>query len=164
GGEGLPTVELIYNTSENHKLIAEAVQQMWQDTLGVEVNLLNQDWKVYLDSMNNLDYQIARSGWIGDYVDPHNFLECFVTDNGNNRTGYSSEAYDALIAEASRTQDREQRYALYQQAERILLDDCPLAPIYFYTRIYLKAPEVKGWQPNILGNIPFRRLWLEPAT
>ena len=159
-GKGLPQVELIYNTSENHKLIAEAIQQMWKVNLNVEVGLLNQDWKVYLDSMNNLDYQIARSGWIGDYVDPNNFLECFVTGGGNNRTGYASKEYDALVAEANRTLDTEARFAIFQAAERVLLEDCPLAPIYFYTRIYLKDPAVKGWQPNILGHIPFKQLYL----
>jgi len=162
-GEGLPQAELLYNTSENHKLIAEAVQQMWKVNLNVDVALVNQDWKVYLDSMNNLDYQIARSGWIGDYVDPNNFLECFLTGGGNNRTGYASEEYDALIAKANQMLDAEARFAILQEAERRLLEDCPLAPIYFYTRIYLKAPEVKGWQPNILGFIPFKQLYIEPA-
>ena len=127
----------------------------------VDVALLNQDWKVYLDSMNNLDYQIARSGWIGDYVDPHNFLECFLTGGGNNRTGYASPAYDALVAKANATLDPDARFAIFQDAERLLLEDCPFAPVYFYTRIYLKAPEVKGWQPNMLGFIPFKRLYIE---
>jgi len=160
-GEGLPPVELLYNSSENHKLIAEAVQRMWKVHLAVDVALVNQDWKVYLDSMNNLDYQIARSGWIGDYVDPHNFLECFLTGGGNNRTGYASPAYDALIAKANATLDPDARFAVFQDAERLLLEDCPFAPVYFYTRIYLKAPEIKGWQPNMLGFIPFKRLYIE---
>ncbi len=158
-GKGLPEVELLYNTSENHKLIAEAVQQMWRTNLNVHVDLVNQDWKVYLDSMNNLDYQIARSGWIGDYVDASNFLECFVTGGGNNRTGYSSPEFDALIEKARKTMDKEARFTIYQQAEAILLDDCPIAPVYFYTRIYLKSPRVRGWQPNILGFIPFKQLY-----
>ena len=164
GGAGLPPVELLYNTSENHKLIAEAVQQMWKADLNVQVSLVNQDWKVYLDSMNALDYQIARSGWIADYVDPNNFLECFLSGNGNNRTGYGSDAYDALIEKAGRTLDPQARFAVFQEAERLLLDDCPLAPVYFYTRIYLKSPDVVGWQPNILGFIPFKRLDIQPAA
>jgi len=157
-GRGLPTVELVYNTSENHKLIAEAVQQMWKVNLGVDVDLLNQDWKVYLDSMRNLDYGVARSGWIADYVDPNNFLECFLTGNGNNRTGYASEAYDALIAKANATIDPRERLAVFQEAEKLLLEDCPFAPLYFYTRIYLKSTAVHGWQPNMLGFIPFKQL------
>ena len=161
GGAGMPPVELLYNTSENHKLIAEAVQRMWKEHLGVEVQLVNQDWKVYLDSMNNLDYQIARSGWIGDYVDPNNFLECFLSNSGNNRTGYASEEFDGLLAKANRTLDETARFAVLQEAERLLLEDCPFAPVYFYTRIYLKSPEVKGWQPNILGYIPFKQLYLD---
>ncbi|MCP4640424.1 MAG: peptide ABC transporter substrate-binding protein [bacterium] len=162
-GQSLPPVELLYNTSENHKLIAEAVQQMWKEALGVEVQLLNQDWKVYLSSMTNLDYQMARSGWIADFVDPINFLECFMTGGGNNRTGWSSPAYDALIDEARRTIDPDARRAVFQKAERLLLNEAPLIPVYFYTRVYLKAPELKGLAPNLLGYINFKHLYLEPA-
>lgn len=161
GGAGLPPIELLYNTSENHKLIAEALQQMWKTNLNVEVALVNQDWKVYLESMNNLDYQIARSGWIADYVDPNNFLECFLAGNGNNRTGYASPAYDALIEKANRSLDAQERLAVFQEAEKLLLEDCPLAPVYFYTRIYLKSPRVTGWQSNILGYIPFKQLGVQ---
>jgi len=160
-GAGLPSVELLYNTSENHKLIAEAIQQMWKVNLNVRVSLLNQDWKVYLASQNNLDYQIARAGWIGDFVDPVNFLDCFETHSGNNRTGWSSKAYDGLLAEAARTADAGSRFKLFQQAERILLDEAPIIPIYYYTRVYLKSPKIKGWHSNLLGYISFKHLYLE---
>lgn len=162
-GEGFPRVELLYNTSENHKLIAEAVQQMWKEHLNVAVGLMNQDWKVYLSSMTKLDYQIARSAWIGDFVDPVNFLECFTTGNGNNRTGWASPEYDALIAESRRIQERPARYAVYQKAERILLEEAPLAPVYFYTRVYLMSPDVKGFETNLLGYMNFKRMRLEPG-
>ncbi len=163
GGEGFPKTELLYNTSEDHKLIAEAIQQMWKNNLGIEVGLLNQDWKVYLSSMTRLDYQIARSGWIADFVDPINFLECFTTGNGNNRTGWSSEAYDALIEQAGVTLDPGERLQVLEQAERILVDEVPLIPIYFYTRAYLKSPDVKGLDTNLIGYISFKRLRVEPA-
>lgn len=161
-GSGFPKVEILYNTSENHRQIAEAIQAMWRENLNIRVSLLNQEWKVYLDSMNRLDYEIARSGWIGDFLDPINFLECFTTNNGNNRTGFTSSHYDALIAEARRTPNPDQRLAVLQEAERLLLDEAPMIPLYFYTRTYLKAPEVKGLAANPLGYISFKHLRLEP--
>ncbi len=161
GGKGFPKVELLYNTSEDHRRIAEAVQQMWNEALQVDVHLLNQDWKVYLNSMNMLNYDIARSGWIGDYSDPYNFLECFLSGNGNNRTGYASEAYDRLVHKGASVMYKAGRLATYQQAEETLLADAPIIPVYFYTRPYLKSPDVKDWQPNPLGYISWKTLYLE---
>jgi oligopeptide transport system substrate-binding protein len=163
GGAGFPHVELLYNTSENHKLIAEAVQQIWKQNLKVEVSLVNQDWKVYLASQRNLDYQIARAAWIGDYVDPNTFLECFLTGGGNNNTGWSSKVYDAFLAQAQQTADPERRYDLFQQAERVLLEEAPIIPVYHYTRVYLKSPRVGGWHSNLLGYISFKQLYYEEA-
>ena len=161
-GESLPPVEILYNTSEQHKKIAEVMQQMWKKNLGVEVQLLNQDWKVYLDSTNSLDYSIARAAWIGDVVDPVNFLEMWLTDGGNNRTGYANPAYDALIQQAYAEPDPARRFALLKQAEDIVLEDLPIIPIYFYTRKYLQAPEVKGYVPNVLGYHRFQDFYIEP--
>lgn len=160
-GRGLPPVELLYNTSENHKLIAEAIQQMWKKGLNVEVSLVNQDWKVYLASQKNLDYQVARASWIGDYLDPNTFLECFLTGGGNNNTGWSNKAYDGLLEEAARTADTRRRFDLMRQAEGILLEEAPIIPIYYYTRVYLKSTAVKGWHSNLLGYISFKGLYLE---
>jgi oligopeptide transport system substrate-binding protein len=161
-GEGFPRVEILYNTSEDHKKVAEALQDMWREVLNVEVGLLNQEWKVYLNSMNQLDYDMARSGWIGDYVDPINFLECFVTGNGNNRTGFSNEEYDALIALATAEVDPRKRAALFQEAEKILLEQAPVIPIYFYTSTYLMTPALKGREPNLLGYISYKDLYFGP--
>jgi len=162
-GKGFPKVELLYNTSDDHKRIAEAVQQMWKKALGVEVQLLNQDWKVYLDSMNTLNYNIARSGWIADYNDPYNFLECFLSGNGNNRTGYASPEYDRMVQKAASILHKAGRLATYQQAEALLLKDAPIIPVYFYTRPYLKSPDLKNWQPNHLGYISWKSLFLETS-
>lgn len=162
-GRGFPPVEILYNTSEAHRIIAETVQRMWHDNLGVEVRLLNQDWKVYLSALNTLDYSISRSSWVGDVADPINFLECFQTDVGNNRTGWSSQHYDTLIKEAHRCVDKERRIALLQEAEAVLLDECPIVPVYFYTWKFLKAPELKGLTPNILGYIRWKDLSLDTA-
>jgi oligopeptide transport system substrate-binding protein len=100
-GQGFPKLELLYNTAEAHERIAQAVQQMWKTQLGVEVQLLNMEWKVYLARTQDGEYDIARAGWIGDYADPNTFLDIWVTDGGNNRTGWSSPEYDRLIRQAA---------------------------------------------------------------
>jgi len=165
GGQGFPKLEILYNTSETHATIAEVLQRMWKDTLGIEIGLYNQDWKVYLDSMTNLDYDMARGSWIGDIVDPLNFLELFLTDGGNNRTGWSNAEYDALIEKSYATPDKEARYKILQEAEALLLKEVPMLPIYFYTTKYLMAPEVKGFTPNILDYRRWKDMWLEaPAA
>lgn len=162
-GAGMPPIEILYNTSENHKMIAEAVQQMWKKALNVDVRLVNQDWKVYLATTKSMDFQMARASWIGDYVDPISFLDCFVTGGGNNRTAWGSAEYDALIEEARRTNDVQARFALFQRAEQILLEAAPIIPVYYYTRPYLKSPRVRNWRTNILGYISFKDLALEEA-
>ena len=160
-GKGLPPIELLYNTLEAHRIIAESIQQMWKKNLGIEVHLVNQEWKVYLDSERTLNYQVCRASWIGDYVDPNTFLDMFVTGGGNNRTGWSNPEYDRLIAEAARTTDPQQRLEVFQKAEAILLDELPIIPIYFYTHVYARRPEVKGWYPTILDNHPYKYVYLE---
>ena len=163
-GKGLPPVEILYNTSEAHRIIAEAIQRMWREYLNVDARLLNQDWKVYLSSMNNLNYTVARSAWIGDVADPINFLECFQTGLGNNRTGWSSREFDALIKAAYNEADEARRLKLLQQAEAVLLDEAPIIPIYFYTWKFLKAPEVKGLVPNVLGYMRWKDFYIEGAS
>jgi oligopeptide transport system substrate-binding protein len=160
-GKGLPPIELLYNTSEGHRIIAEALQQMWKKNLGIEVHLVNQEWKVYLDSERTLNYQICRASWIGDYVDPNTFLDMWVTDGGNNQTGWSNPEYDRLIAEAARTTDPQQRLEVFQKAEAILVDELPIIPIYFYTHVYASRPEIKGLYPNILDYHPYKYVYLE---
>jgi len=160
-GRGLPPVELLYNTDESHKTVAEAIQQMWKKDLNVDVQLVNQDWKVYLDAMDKLDYSMARAGWIGDYIDPSTFLECWTTNSGANHSAYSNSRYDDLVGRAARAKDQAERCRLYQEAESILLQDAPFVPIYFYTRVYLKSPTVKGWQPNLVGLVAYRQLYLD---
>lgn len=163
-GEGLPPVEILFNTSESHKTIAEAAQRIWKETLNANISLVNQDWKVYLDSMNSLDYSMARAGWIGDVVDPMNFLECFLSYSGNNRTGFNSPEYDALIEATYKEGDPTKRMAMLQDAEDMLLEELPFVPVAFYTRKYLQNPDLKGFVPNVLGYIQWKDLYLEPET
>ena len=160
-GKGFPHMELLYNTSEGHRAIAEAVQQMWKENLGIEVQLVNEEWKVYLDSQRTLNYQVCRAAWIADYVDPNSFLDMWLTGGGNNDTGWSNAEYDRLIAEASREANTERRKEIFQKAETILMNELPVIPIYFYTRVGLRRPEVKGWYPTILDNHPYKYVYLE---
>ena len=163
GGKGFPHLELLYNTSEQHRILAEAIQQMWKTALGIEVRLVNQEWKVYLDTVRRGDYQIARASWIGDYNDPNTFLDMWVSGGGNNRTGWSNAAYDRCIEEAAAERDPAKRFAIFRRAENILLDEMPIAPIYFYVRTMLISPVVKGWYPTLLDHHPYKAVWLEPS-
>lgn len=161
GGEGFPTLELLYNTSESHRILAEAIQEMWKTNLGIDIRLVNQDWKVYLVSRRNEEFQIIRAGWIGDYNDPSTFLDLLFSGSGNNKTGWKNEAYDAAIKEASLVSDPEARMEIFQTAEQILMDELPIMPIYFYKTNYLVHPAVQGWYPNILDNHPYQGMFLE---
>jgi oligopeptide transport system substrate-binding protein len=160
-GKGMPPIELLYNTSEAHRTVAEAIQQMWKTKLGIDARLANQEWKVYLDSQRSLNYQVCRGSWIGDYVDPNTFLDMWLTGGGNNETGWSNPEYDRLIAQAAATVDPQQRLEVFQKAEAILMDEMPEIPIYFYTRVCLQRPEVKGWYPTLLDNHNYKFVYLE---
>ena len=160
GGAGFPPLELMYNTSEGHRRIAIAIQQMWKTALNIDVTLVNQDWKVYLDKRDARDYQVARAGWIGDYLDPNTFLDMYMTNSGNNDTGWSNPRYDALITQAGETTDRERRFALFREAESVLMTELPIMPIYTYMSKALVSPDVRGWYPNILDIHPYKYISL----
>ena len=123
--------------------------------------MLNQEWKVFLNSLHSKNYQIGRFGWIGDYNDPNTFLDLWVTDGGNNRTGWSNPEYDNLISLASKTFAKEERFNHFQDAEEILLEELPVMPIYFYVRSLLIQPSVRGWHPNILDHHPYKYVYLD---
>lgn len=160
-GEGFPDVELLYNTNESHRKLAVAVQQMWNKHLGINVQLLNQEWKVYIASRNNLDYDIARAGWIGDVVDPINFLDLGLSSNGNNRSAYDNPEYDKMILETiPQSQTHEERLANFAKAEEMILTDLPFVPIYTYKTKYLLDPSVKGLSPNFLDHYGYKHVTL----
>ncbi|MCA9563632.1 MAG: peptide ABC transporter substrate-binding protein [Myxococcales bacterium] len=163
-GEGFPRLELLYNTSENHRVIAEAVQDMWQRELNIEVTLSNQEWQVYLESTDNLDYEVARAGWIGDYRDPNTFLELWTGDDQNNDTGWDNPEYNRLIQASRQEPNPERRLGYLLEAERLLLDEVPIMPIYFYAQFHLVRPNVCGWEMNLSNTHLVSQLWkVEPG-
>ncbi len=162
-GRGFPVLQLLYNTLETHQKIAVAIQQMWKQALNIDITLQNQEWKVFLDNERIMNFQITRASWIGDYIDPNTFLDMFLTDGGNNKSGWSNPHYDEMIAKAANTPDQQQRYELFQQAEEILMNEVPIIPVYTYSRVYLQSPEVKGWHSNIMDYHPYKYVYLEPT-
>jgi oligopeptide transport system substrate-binding protein len=144
-------VEILYNTSENHKKIAVAIQSMWKKALGVDATITNQEWKVYLDTRKQKNFQVARAAWIGDYMDPYTFEQMFLSNAGpQNDPGYNSKKYDDLLDQAQKTVDQPARLKLLQEAERTFLDDMPMIPIYFYVTKHMVSPKVAGWEFNLL--------------
>lgn len=163
-GKGFPRLEFLFNTSEDHRLIAEFLQRQWHDVLGIDISLANQEWKTYLKKLHSMDYQLTRSGWIGDYADPNTFLEMWVTGGGNNETGYANPEYDALIEAASYERDVEKRMALLAKAEALLNRDVPFVPLFYYVNNFLRAPEVKGFYPNLLDDHPLKHVWIDTTA
>ncbi|KXU35837.1 ABC transporter substrate-binding protein [Cephaloticoccus primus] len=161
-GRGLPTLELLINNSDNHRTIAEAIQAMWQRELGIRITIVNMEQKTLLSQRRTLDYQMLRSDWAGDYLDPASFLEIFSSTSGNNHTGWSSQEYDSLLYRAARTADPAARYALLARAEEILLQELPIIPIYYAATVRLVHPSLHGWHPTLLDRHPYKHLWLEP--
>lgn len=158
GGAPFPTIEIHYNTLESHRDIAEIVAESWRSNLGIEAKLLNQEWKVYLDTQSNLQYDVSRSAWIGDYADPNTFLDMFVTGGENNKTGWGNEQYDLLIARASTEFDPAERMRILREAEQLLIDDLPIIPIYFYSTQNMVAPRLGGFYENIQDE-HFPKFW-----
>jgi len=163
GGEGFQKLTIFYNSSEDHKKVAERVGQMWKETLGIQVSLQNAEWKVYLSQVEELDYDVARAGWIGDYGDPMTFLDMWVTGGGNNNTGWSNARYDELIQKASREGDLKKRIAMLQEAERIVIrDEFPILPIYIYVNQGMKVDALQGWYETVRDLHPFQFMYFEP--
>ena len=156
-----PKLEILFNTNEDHRKLALAIQQMWQINLGIEVELVNQDWKVYLNREMIGDFQISRAGWIGDYEDPNTFLDLMRPNRGNNKTGWENMEYDALVEKANTINNQAERYELLYKAEEILIENMPVIPLYTYVRAYQLSPDVKGFSPHILDHHHPKFIYLE---
>jgi oligopeptide transport system substrate-binding protein len=155
GYSKLPAVTLIYNKSEAHKKIAEAVVDMWRQNLGIDVKLEVQEFGVYIKNRQNGNFQVARAGWGADYNDPMTYIDLMMTGGGNNNSKYSNPAYDKLIQEAYSTSDQSKRMKAMAQAEKIMINDMPIMPIYYYTGIWAQKDYVKNVFVDYKGDVNF---------
>lgn len=160
-GKAFPTLEILYNTHEAHRQIAEAIQQMWKRNLGIDVQIVNQEWKVFMSNRLEGHFQLARAGWIGDFMDPYTFLSQFLSESEANEARWKSEAFDRWVERALAEPDEEKRYALYAKAEEILVEELPILPIYYYSQQTLVGSWVKGFHANARDIHPLRAVWLE---
>jgi oligopeptide transport system substrate-binding protein len=162
GGRGFPEFEYLCDTtSRSHEQIAVELQDVWQRELGVHAQIRKLEWKTYLRAQSELDYDLCRSSWIGDYNDPNTFLDMFMSHNGNNRTGWSNPRYDALLRQANAQIDPPRRLELLRQAEIILVrEQAPIVPLYFYAGIQYYDPKIiRGIFPNVLAVNPVRAIY-----
>lgn len=164
GGRGFPRLEIHYNTDQAHQAIAELVRKQWQRELGINVSLRNEEWASFQDNQQQLNFMISRRAWVGDYLDPNTYLDLYVTDGENNNTGFSNAEYDRLVAEAGQEVDERKRIELLEQAERILMDELPIIPVYYYVSRNLVRPQVRNFYNNLQDSHPIRALWIDPAV
>ncbi len=164
GGVGFPKTPILYNTSDGHKKIAEWVQESWKKNLGIEVSLVNQEWKTFLDTRSSShDFDIARAGWVGDYLDPNTFLDMFMIGSGLNDGLYSNTEYDALLRKAATMKAGPERMAVMQQAEALLITkDQAVIPFYHYVeQDMIDVTKWDGWFANPLGTHPWKYISLK---
>lgn len=153
----IPAISLSYNTSEAHQKIAQAIQDMWKKELGVEVTLDNAEWAVYIDKLHKGDYMVGRMGWLGDFNDPINFLELFrEKDGGNNNTFWENAEFKKLLQDSAAESDAAKRLDMLKKAEEIFIDEMPVAPIYFYTNVWVSKENLKDVVVSGLGDVQLK--------
>ncbi len=149
-GKGFPELNLLYNSDENHKKLAQAISQMWKKELGIEVKPFNQEWKVYLATQRDMAFDISRAGWAADYADPNTFLELLLSTSENNHSGWKNAKYDELLKTANSMPAGAKRNELLSQAESMILNEVPMAPIFTYTNFGFMRPEIAGYTGNLI--------------
>jgi oligopeptide transport system substrate-binding protein len=156
GGEPL-SIELLYNTDEAHRNIAVALGQMWQQTLGIQTTLANQEWQTFLQTRGNQNFEMARGAWCGDYNEASTFLDLVTTNSGYNDAKYSNAEVDQLMAEAKTATDPQPNYT---RVEQIIAEEVPIIPIYHYADGFMFNPALKGWPvDNVEQNWYSRELY-----
>lgn len=156
GGEGIPTLELLLPDGSDYRLVGEAIQEIWRRELGVEVTLVTREWQSFFGTMLEGDFDLAAVAWNADYIDPSSFLEVFLSQGGNNFTGWANSRYDELLAQARAALDPAARRDLYHQAEELLLAEMPAIPLFFPVRHYLQVEDLKGVYFTPLGLVDFK--------
>ena len=159
-GKGFPSFDYFFNTSKMHEQIGVELQEMWKKELGITMSLRQTEWKVYLAIQSALEYDTTRSSWIGDYNDPNTFLDMFMSNNGNNRTGWKNERYDNLMREGNSLVNKQERAAKLKEAETLLVrDEVPILPLFFYQSIHFwRREEIRGISYNILDEHPLHAI------
>ncbi|MDR2069655.1 MAG: peptide ABC transporter substrate-binding protein [Spirochaetaceae bacterium] len=160
-GQGFPTVQLSYYTDRTVRSIVEAMQQMWKKNLNINTEISTQEWAVYYDAVQRMDYQIGAMGWGGDYLHPMTFLTTMTSNNPTNITSYRSSQYDALVAAAQMEVDPVKAVALMQEAEDMAMEDMAILPLYHRSIVFMMAPHVKDFYMTPLANLYFRIAYVE---
>lgn len=160
-GEGFPTITLLYNQEGAHGDIMQAIADMWKKNLGINVSLAQQEWKVFQTTRTDKNYNIARDGWLGDYVDPMTFLDLLTSTSALNNSGFSNSEYDSIIKEAKQETNVVKREELLHKAEDILMEDMSVIPLYYYTQVKGIKPYVKGIRVTQLGFIYFDKAYID---
>ncbi|QLY60741.1 oligopeptide ABC transporter substrate-binding protein OppA [Citrobacter freundii] len=155
------TFDLLYNTSDLHKKLAIAAASIWKKNLGANVKLENQEWKTFLDTRHQGNYDVSRAGWCADYNEPTSFLNMVLSDSSNNTVHYKSAAFDKLIADTLKVTDEAQRSELYSKAEQQLDKDSAIVPVYYYVNARLVKPWVGGYSgKDPMDNIHVKDLYI----
>ena len=140
------------------------MRKQWQNNLGITATLRNEEWGSYQDSIQQLKFTVARRAWVGDYLDPNTYADMFVTDGENNNTGFSNAEYDKLIADAAKEVDQEKRMHLLEKSERLLMDEQPIIPVYFYVSRNMVRPWVRGFYNTLQDTHPIRDIWIDRSV
>jgi oligopeptide transport system substrate-binding protein len=160
--EELPPITLSYNTLVGHHKIAQAIQEQWHQAFGIQIKLENKEWKVFLDELRHHKFQIARMGGLANINDPVTFLDFYrYLSSSNNHSQWNNPKFSDLLERADLTADPDQRTAILKKAEKILMNDMPIAPIYFYTGVYIKKPYVKGIYLSELNDFDLKQAYVE---
>lgn len=161
--EELPELRLSYNSNESHHRIAQVIQQQWNEVLGLQTHLESAEWKVYLDQLARQDFHIARLSWIAAFQDPINFLEIFkYKEAGLHNTSWENALYIQLLEQAEESTSMEERKQLLIEAETLLMEEMPVAPLFFLTATYLKNPQLKGVVLSNIGSLDFKWAYFVP--
>jgi oligopeptide transport system substrate-binding protein len=162
GGRNWPRIRLLYNTGAHHADVAQIVRRQWLEVLGVDLELEGVELKIFGERLHNKHYAIARASWIGDYMDPSTFTDKYLTGGGNNDSGWSNKDYDRLCAEAAAVATNPAvRLRKLHEAEKILLQEQPIIPVYHYVNADLRRRNVHGIKENPRNNVNFRDVYVE---
>lgn len=160
-GKGFPKLLLKYNTSDNHKRIAEAAQAMWKTVLGIQVDIANMEWRSLLEDQNAGKFDMVRYAWTADYMDPHTFLSVMLSQSENNKAKWKNKKFDEYVFKSDATMDQNKRFEYFREAEKVLAEDSPIIPFYFYTRAYLKKSYVRGFWPQFQDQHEWKYMWID---